>query len=452
MTRSSCHPAALVAAVLAPATIAAAQSRQIPAPPQAEPIIIHSAVVHTVSDGTYQNGYVAFDDGIITDVGAGDPPNVSGAQLIDAGGLHVYPGLVAPDTRLGLIETGAVDVTHDHTEVGNLTPEVRAVVAINPDSDLIPVTRANGILSAGVFPSGGLVSGQPAVVRLDGWTWEDMAIDPSAGIVISWPRVTVRTSSRRGGRPQSSSFKQQKEIRERLAEIDELFDDAIAYCEARDNDPTMRTDIRFEAMRPILEGRKPIYVRASTSGQIESAVAWAARRGYRIVILGGTQADRVLPLLRKHDVPVVVGGVHRLPSARHAAYDEPFRLPAALYEAGVRFCIASGNGGAHERNLNHNAATAAAYGLPRDIALRAVTLSAAEILGQADRLGSIERGKAATLIITSGDPLEIVHDTLVAYIDGRRIDLGNRQKTLFAKYREKYRQLGVDGQAPIEVR
>jgi imidazolonepropionase-like amidohydrolase len=419
-----------------------AQSRQIPAPPQTQPVVIHSAVVHTVADGTIDDGYVVFEDGVITEVGSGAPPDVDGATRLNAGGMHVYPGLIASDTSLGLEETGAVDVTRDHTEYGSVRPEVRAAVAINPDSDHIPVTRANGILTAMVLPQGGLVSGRASLVRLDGWTWEDMTIDAEAGLVVSWP--TVEPVSRPWMR--TSIAQQQKEIRENLDEIDRLFDEAEAYVAARDHDPTVAPDLRYEAMRPGLAGGKPIFVRAARASQIESAVAWAQRRGYAIVIVGSTEADRVLPLLTKHDIPVVVPGVHRMPSARHGDYDEPFRLPLKLHEAGVRFAIAAGSGGsAHERNLNHQAATAAAYGLPKDAALRAVTLGPAQIFGVADRLGSIEPGKAATLIVTSGDPLEITTDTLVAFIDGRRIDLGNRQKTLYAKYREKYRQLGLAG-------
>jgi imidazolonepropionase-like amidohydrolase len=430
-----------VALGLTAASATLAQSREIPAPDQDRPVVIHSATVHPVSGPVIESGHVVFDGGVITAVGAGDPPETPGATRMDAGGMHVYPGLIASDTTLGLVETGAVDVTLDHTELGRLTPEVRAAVAINPDTDHIPVARANGILAGMIYPRGGLVAGRCSFVQLDGWTWEDMTIDAEAGLVVNWPRMEPVTS--RWRRPTSSAAQQRKEITKNLEEIERFFDDAEAYLAARDHDDRVRTDLRFEAMDSALRGEKPVFVRASTAGQIEAAVAWAVRRGYRIVIVGGTQADRVMPLLLKHDVPVIIGGLHRMPSARHGDYDEPFTLPKRLHEGGVRFAIASGSGSAHERNLNHNAATAAAFGLPRDQALRAVTLSAAEILGVSDRLGALEPGKSATLIVTSGDPLEITTDTLVAFIDGRRIDLGNRQKSLYAKYREKYRQRGL---------
>ncbi|MCP3904148.1 MAG: amidohydrolase family protein [Planctomycetes bacterium] len=429
---------ALLASVAGGAPVAA-QSRQVPAPKQSQAVVIHSATVHPVSGPPITDGFVIFRDGRIVDVGSGRPRSPRGTETIDARGLHVYPGLIGADTQLGLVETGAVSVTHDHNEHGGIKPEVRAAVAVNPDTDLIPVARANGILTAMVFPGGGLVSGRCSLIRLDGWTWEDMAIDPDAGLIVNWPR----TEPTRAAWMRKSEAVQRKEIRERLDEIDRVFDDATAYARSRAHDPTVRTDLRFEAMRPVVTGTKPVYVRASSSGQIESAVAWGVRRGYRLVIVGGREADRVIPLLAEHDVPVIVPGLHRMPSARHGDYDEPFTLPKRLHEAGVRFCIASGSGSAHERNLNHNAATAAAYGLPRDVALRAVTSYPAQILGVGDRLGTLEAGKAATLIITTGDPLEITTDTLVAFIDGRRIDLGNRQKAMEAKYRQKYRQLGL---------
>jgi imidazolonepropionase-like amidohydrolase len=433
----SAHPRIL--AVLAAATAAAgasAQSREVPAPPQDHPIVVTGAVVHTVTGPTFAAGYVAFNDGRIIDVGEGEPPTLPWAEIVDARGLHVYPGLISCDTTLGLIETGSISATRDYSEAGDVTPEVRAAVAINPDSDLIPVTRANGILTAMVTPRGGLVAGRSSLIRLDGWTWEQMAIEADAGLVINWPRTepNLRTSWWRETRPEKE---QRKEIGERL------FDDAIAYHRSADADPQQASDMRYEALRDVIGGLKPVFVRASSRGQIESAVAWAARRNLNIVIVDGREAVEAAELLRAHDVGVIVTGLHRRPQHRDDPYDTPFTLPARLHEAGIRFAIASGTGSAHERRLNHNAATAAAYGLPPDEALNAVTIRAAEILGLGTSHGSLEVGKAATLIVTTGDPLEITTETLVAFIDGRRIDLGNRHKALYEKYLEKYRQLGL---------
>lgn len=441
MKRRTATFAAAATCVMA-AGVAHGQSRQIPAPPQTQPVVIRDATIHPVTSDVIEHGHVVFSNGVISAVGAGPAPILPGAIVVEAEGLHVYPGLIAAETSIGLVETGAVDVTKDHTELGNFTPEVRSAVAINPDSDHIPVARANGILTALTLPRGRLVAGRCAVIRLDGWTWEDMAIDADAGLVVNWPRTEPVTA----WWMDTSEEEQRAEIAEDLRDVERWFDEATAYVKAKDNDDELRTDLRFEAMRPVLQGEAPVYVQASSASQIESAVAWSNRRGLNIIIVGGQSADQVVDLLREFDIPVIIGGTHRLPSRRDQAYDQPFALPATLHEAGVRFCIAGpgrGPGSGNERNLNHQAATAAAYGLPRLKALEAVTIVPARIIGIGDTHGSLEIGKSATLILTTGDPLEITTDTLLAYIDGRRIDLGNRQKSLYAKYREKYEQLGL---------
>jgi len=430
------------------ASSAHAQSRQIPAPPQTEPILIHSATIHPVAGDVIEKGWILFRDGRIDRLAEGPMPPIRGARIINAEGLHIYPGLISSDTQLGLTETASVGVTVDTSEFGDMTPEVRAAVAVNPDSDLIPVTRSNGILTALTLPLSGTISGRGAIIRLDGWTWEDLAIEIEAPLVINWPRTEPITAAWMD-RPLAQ---QRREIAESLKRIDDFFNDAEVYFRAKDNDPAVRTDLKFEALRDAISCKCGIFVRAASAGQIESAVAWAGRRGIPITILGGQEADRAIDILKRHDVPVIISGTHRLPGSRHDAYDRPFRLPGVLHEAGVRFAIASGAETAHERQLNHNAATAAAYGLPKEIALRAVTLSAAEILGIGDLLGSLEPGKLATMIITTGDPLEITTDVLAAFIEGRRIDMGDRQKMLYRKYQEKYHQLDMLSEIDEPVR
>jgi imidazolonepropionase-like amidohydrolase len=257
--------------------------------------------------------------------------------------------------------------------------------------------------------------------------------------MINWPRTEPFISR---FNPQSED-EQRKQIREDLLAVDDLFDDAQAYIAAKDSDTTVKTDMRLEAMRPAIRGERPVFISANLAGQIESAVAWANRRGVKIIIVGGTQADQVTDLLKKHDVPVIIGGTHRLPPRRQDDYDQPFSLAAKLQKAGVRYCLATQGEASTLRNLPHQAATAAAYGLPQEDALKAITLYPAQILGIDNSYGSIEVGKSATLILTTGDPLELTNDVLVAFIEGRKIDLGSRHKSLHEKYREKYRQLGL---------
>lgn len=438
------RPAPLAAFLVAAAALAGAANAQdlgIKAPPQNHPVLIENATIHTVSGETIEAGYVLFDGGIIKDVGSGPAPEpVADAVVIDGTGKHVYPGLIGPVTQLGLTEIQALRQSADHDETGDVSPEVFAAVAINPDSTLLPVTRSNGVLIVGTFPTGGTIPGRASVVHLDGWTWEEMAIKPDAGLVISWPQM----------RPfnawwmDRSEEEQQRGISERLKAIDEAFDTAAAYLAAKAADPDHPTDLRWEGMRGVFPGgegeQKPVFIQAQDIDQITGAVSWAVERGLRPVIVGGRDAALCADLLKRHGVPVIVGGTHKFPRRADAAYDEAFTLPAELEAAGVKWCLATSDDTAHERNLPYNAATAAAYGLDPEAAVRGITLSTAEILGIDGNYGSVQTGKSATLIVTSGNPLEITTSVERAFIDGREIDLSNKQTKLAEKYREKYRQ------------
>lgn len=424
---------------------ALAQDLGVKAPPQGAPIAIENATIHTVTGQTIAGGHVTFDKGLITSVGPGKSPRSAGGggAVIDATGLHVYPGLIGAQTVIGLVEIGAVRATRDYAEVSEISPEVRAAVSVNPDSTVIPVTRSNGILTVGVMPLGGLIPGRAAVMRLDGWTWEDMAVDDDAGVIINWP--SLRTI--KAWWMTTSEEDQKKQARESLERIDRAFASARAYFAARKSDPAAtELDLRWEALRGAIENHDPVFLRAQELEQIESAVAWAVKNNLRPVIVGGRDAALALDTLKRHAVGVMLSGVFRMPRRDDAPFDDVFSLPAALEAAGLRWCLASASGtndAPYERSLPYEAGKAAAYGLPRDAALRSITIYAADLLGVGDKLGSVEPGKAATIILTDGDPLEITTRTLRAFIDGREIDLSNKQTALEAKYREKYRQLGI---------
>ena len=388
---------------LAWATPAGAQSRQVPAPAQSRPVAVVNATVHNPpkdADGTeeivLEDGHVLFADGRILKVGTGDPGDLTGYDILDAEGLHVYPGLIAGPTQLGLVETLQVDATDDRRELNNEHPEIAAWIAINPDSDLIPVTRSSGILTALVFPSGATIGAQPSAIRLDGWTTEDLVIDRSLGVMVNWPLIHP-VNSRWSRRSRSD---QTNRSREQIAAIDKFFDDAEAWNQARAADPTVPFNARFAALAPVLEGEEPVFMDASRASQIESAVAWARNRGLEVIIVGGSDAASCAELLAEHEIPVMLRGTHRLPLNRHDPHDSPFTTPETLRAAGVLFSIGNADSEpAHERGLGHHAATAAAHGLPRGTALRSVTLSPAEIVGIDDELGSLEAGKAATLLV-----------------------------------------------------
>lgn len=441
----------IVAAGVACAAPAWAQDLTVKAPPQDRAVVIRGATVHPVSGPAIENGVVMFSAGTIEGVySAEEFANLEkivrwaapGPLFVDATGKHVYPGLIAPYSQLGLDEIAMLEASRDINEAGDYSPEVRAIAAVNADSNNLTVTRSNGVLAAGVFPQGGVMPGQPAVIKLDGWTWEEMAVSASLGAVIEWPAM----------RPVVNSFvrtpeaEQKKRTRQQLDTLDSMIRSAATYIAARDADPKTPTDLRYEALRHVVAGdakqRKPVFIVANDFDQITAAVAWAAERELRCVIVGGADAPLCSELLKKHDVPVIVLGTLRFPKRDDSDYNEIFGLPAKLQELGVRFCISSGEETPHERNLPYSAGMAMAHGLSEAAAIRSVTLSAAEILGVADHLGSLEKGKDATLIVTTGSPLEVTTQIVDAYIDGKKIDLSNKQMKLYDKYKERYRQMG----------
>jgi hypothetical protein len=345
--------------------------------------------------------------------------------------------------RQGLVEIGLVRQTVATDEVGELSPEALAVVAVNPDSIALPVARSNGVLAAAVFPIGGLLPGRASIVQLDGWTNADLAVRADAGPVVVWPAQPSGDRGRRGPRAgapggDAPDANATKKARQR---IDDAFAAARAWFDAWTADNTLPIDIRHRALVPALRGEAPVFVLADDLEQIESAVLWAHARNLRAVVVGGRDAAACSALLREHDVPVVITGVHRLPRRDDSAYDEAFTLPARLAGLGVRFCISSGSDFSQERNLPYHAATAAAFGLAPERALAAITLDAATICGAGDRLGSLTVGKDATLFVADGHPFELPTKVEAAFVQGRQVDLRNKHTELAKKYRERYRQL-----------
>src|SRR3954469_12267978 len=413
-------------------------SDTIPAQPQAKPIAIKGATIHPVTGPDIPNGTIVFENGKITALGA-DAAIPPGADVIEANGKHVYPGLINANTVLGLVEIGAVRATVDVEEAGTINSNVRSLTSVNPDSELIPVARAAGVLTALSVPEGGIVSGQSAVLRLEGWTPEEMTVVSPAAMHLRWPNLTID----RRPRARKSVKDQQKEIEKAQKQIRDSFQIARSYWQARKNPgPDFKSDLRWEALMPIFDGKLPLFVHASTLAQIETALAWAKEMQLKIVLVDGDDAWRVATQLKEMDVPVILGPATSLPPRRDDDYDSAWSSAAKLQAAGVRFCIASNGRGAetNERNVGYEAGLAAGYGLPKEEALKAVTLYPAQILGVADRLGSLGTGKAATLIVTNGDPLDFPTQVEIAFIDGRKIDLSNRQTRLRDKYREKYRR------------
>lgn len=408
---------------------------QIPGRPQSRPILIRGATVHTVDGGTIKGGAVLFEQGRIVAVGS-DVGAPEGAAVIEAVGDHVYPALIESLTDLGLREISAVDATVDRTEYGSDNPNARAWVAVNPDSELIPVTRSGGVLLANVAPGGRFLRGQSALMQLDGWTAKEMALRAPSGLVVDWEAIQPRDADEK-----SLAKKREAKFRE----LDTLIDEVRRYDASRREAPdATATDVRLESLIPVVRGELPLIADADRRSAIESAVAYAQSQGLKLVIYGGYDAADCADLLKRYDVPVIVATTHRLPRRRHDAYDAPYTLPERLRSAGVRFAIGgtgpgSPQGAANARNLPYHAATAVAYGLPRAEAVKAITLSAAEILGVDDRIGSITAGKDATLLICDGDILETESNVKQAWIQGREVDLTSKHTMLYRKYQQKYR-------------
>ena len=423
-----------------------AQDLGVKAAPQQKPIVLKNGVLHTVTGGVVLGGTLWFYDGTIRGVLAeGDSlafPNGMQPEVIDLQGKHVFPGMIAANTQLGLVEIAAVRQTVDTDEVGDLSPEAKALVAVNPDSAAIPVARSNGVLAAAVFPSGGLLPGRASVIQLDGWTNDDLAVRADAGPIVAWPALGGGFG-RRFGRGADAGEKGDGDAaaKKQRTRIDEAFSAARAWLTAFTADPTIGVDLRHQALVPALRGEVPVFVLADDVEQIESAVLWAIGQRLRPVLVGGRDAALCSPLLKDHSVPIVVTGIHRLPRRDDSDYDEPFTLPKRLADAGLSFCIATGQDFSFDRNLPYHAATAAAFGLGRDAAFAAITIDAARILGVDDRLGSLTVGKDATLFVADGHPFDLPTRIELAFVRGKRIDLRNKQTELEAKYRERLRQL-----------
>lgn len=414
-------------------------SDPIPAPKQKKPIALIGGTIHTVGGTVLEKATVLFDKGMIIAVGT-DVAIPAEAERIDVSGKSVYPGLIDAYSIMGLTEIGSVRGTLDYREAGDINPNARAEVAVHPESELIPVARSGGVAITGTTPMGGLIPGTSAAIMMDGWTWEDLTLRAPVGLTVSWPAMTYRPGSRQ------SREEWTKNRDEQLKRLNDAFANARAYRTAKKAEqqkgvPYHETDLRWEAMMPVLEGMVPVWVYANELTQIQSAMNWAEREKVRLVIVGGRDSWRIADLLKTRNIPVVVVNILTSPSRRWEGYDMMYSLPKKLKDAGVLFCIAGDTDPSNARNLNHHAATAAAFGLSREEALRAITLDAARIMGIDGMVGSIEPGKQATLMVVQGDILELGSTVEQMYIQGKTIDMRDMHKQLYEKYTEKYRQL-----------
>lgn len=415
---------------------------QIPMPSKkpATPVLLRGARIHPVVGKVLDKGELLIVDGKIAAIGQ-HIQRPDKCETVDLTGLDLYPGLIDAHTCLGLVEVNAVRSTRDLDETGDVTPEVRALISINPESMHIPVTRSNGVLTVLTIPQGGLVSGRSGLMALDGWTWEDMSIRTTVGVHVRWPRMSL---------PEKEEDRKKAQVArdEKLHRIRELFAQARAYGAARKAHPgEQRRDLGLEALQPALSGTEPVFLHADGLREIRAALLWAQEARLRPILVGGLDAARLTDLLQRMKVPVIITGVNRMPLRRSDAFDTAFALPRHLQDAGIPWCIA-GKGTPFEvaniRNLPYEAGRAVAYGLTPDEALRSITIQPARILGIDDRLGSLEVGKEATLFAARGNILDVTTPVLSAWIRGRKLDLTDRHKRLYRKYLERLPGKGKD--------
>lgn len=410
----------------------------------AQAIAIRGGTVHTLDGTPIEGGTVVIENGLISAVGA-TVAVPGGAEVIDATGLHVYPGLFDAITQLGLTEVGAVAVTNDVAELGDYNPHLLAKTAVHPASEHIPVARANGITHTVAAPGGGrggggLIAGQGSLIHTDGWTVEEMVIEPSVGIVTGWPNMRLRSFDFATMSTNERSYREaKKEYDEKIAEIDGWLEAARNYAVAIAAGSDVERDLKLEALVKVTGGELPLLIRVSAERDINNVLDFAERNEVRIILLGAGEAWKVAERLAEADIPVILGPTQSLPRDEDFGYDQVYSAPGQLFAAGVKIGFAT-FGASASRNLPYEAGSAVSYGLPQEEALRAITINNAEILGVGDRLGTIEAGKIANIIVTDGDPLEIQTQFLHLIVNGRVAARDNKHLRLYETFRARPRR------------
>jgi hypothetical protein len=420
-------------------TVELSAQNPAPASPQQKPIAIIGATLHPVVGPAIPNGILLFDKGVITAIGnASTPFDRTTTEVIDATGKHVYPGTIAMASTVGLQEIASVRATLDFQEVGDLNPHARALIAYNTDSEVIPTLRSSGILVVQATPQGGLLSGTSSVFHTDGWNWEDAVLKKDDGIWLNWPTYISRSFNFQDF---SSSLKRNEARQAIIHRLQSFFADAKAYQELVSPQPV---NLRLHALKGVFEGSANLYIKANLAKDIVESVKFAQGFGIvKIVVVGAQEADKVKGFLKENNVSVVLNELHRLPDHQDAQVFQPYALPGKLLEAGVKTALSYNNEWWRVRNLNYQAGTAAGFAktLDREEALKLVTLYPAQILGIDRFAGSLEVGKHATLVVAEGDILDMKTNLVSrAFIKGADVNLDDKQKRLYEKYKKKYQQ------------
>lgn len=420
----------------ASATIA--QPTVYPAPANKGLIAIKNATIHVGNGTVIENGTILIRDAKIEKVGTSvDIP--AGTKVYNAKGKQVYPGLISAITNLGIKDvSGSVPGTNDFQELGDLNPSVRSIVAYNTDNHVINVLRSMGILLANVVPqsesgSDQLISGTSTVVQLDAWNWEDAAYKMDGQMHVNMPSLVQRRSRFFRNDP---SRDPEKEALDKIESIKQFFRQAKAYSDEKDH---LIKNLKFEATKNLFDKSQKLFLHSNTVKEMLLAMDLAKEFNFDAVIVGGEDSWQIAPLLKQQNMPVILNKMHSLPASTDDDIDQPFKTPYLLQQAGVLFCISDNEGVTRGRNLMYNAGTASSYGLTKEQALSAITMNAAKILGIDGRTGTIEEGKDANIIVSEGDILDMEHSIVdLAFIQGRKINLDNRQTQLSRKFEHRY--------------
>ncbi len=454
------------------ATLAAIAQQPIPASPKKKSILLYGGTVHTATGKVIENGEIGIRDGKIILVSDQDTSHTSltttysNSQttqvsttnsgltkteksehkkiysskeydtVIDCTGKQIYPGFIDPDCSLGLVESGAVRATTDVADIGALNPELRTLTTYNTDSKITPVVRINGILTAQIAPQGGLISGTSSIMSLDGWNWEDACYKADDGVHMNWPVLYSRVQL---NPDQIGGFAPNKNYDKQIQLLQKFFSDAQAYAKQKTH---AETNVKFEAMKGVFDGSKPLYIYASFAKEILASVTFAKNFSIpKIVLVGGLDSWMVTDFLKQNNIPVILTRVHSQPAMTDDDIDQPYKTPAILQNAGILFCLE--NDGDQEENASRNlpfmAGTAITFGLTPEQGLDAITSNTAKILGINNSLGSIEVGKDATLFVSDGDALDMRTNIIsLAFIKGKKIQLTSVQTALYHEYMQKY--------------
>jgi imidazolonepropionase-like amidohydrolase len=427
-----------IVALLLLCTQTNAQDNMLPAGKQQGTMAITNATIHVGNGTVIENGAIVFTDGKISYVGSVAAMPKGSASSMDAQGKHVYPGLILANSNLGLVEINSTKSTIDESELGDLNTNIRSIVAYNTDSKVINTLRSNGILLANVVPNGELVTGSSSVVQLDAWNFEDAVYKADNAMHFNMPSLIIRPDPFADFRPTPlpPASERLKKAVEQIEMVKNFFREAGAYLAQTTH---TATNLKFEAVRKVFSKQEKLFVHCDAVKEMLVAVDFVKEFGFNVVIVGGSESFLIADLLKQHNLPVILSQMHNLPTMQDDDVDQPYKTPAALQAAGVLFAINDDDGQTRGRNLSFNAGTAVAYGLTKEQALTSITLNAAKILGVDAMTGSLEVGKDANIVVSSGDILDMKSSNITnAFIQGRTINLDDKHKQLNEKYKTKY--------------